>query len=147
MLSESGLEVKKKLEGLNQHKRRIRNLKNELRELIELGTIPQVSTGMPSGKGGHPNSIQEKYLIRIETLQEKLEVEIDRAIEEEDAFLKSISSLDSLSQNLLMERYLQGKSLRKIVREFNYDKRHLYRLYNKSFERLSEKLDKIQGWH
>lgn len=137
MLSENGLKVKKQLEDLNQSKRRIRNLRNELRELLELGTLPKRSdTSLPSGKGGHPSSPQEKYLIRVEDLKEKISMAIDTALKIEHEFLDSIDSLDELSQNLLMERYMQGKPLQKIIREFNYSESHIYRIYNKAFEDL-----------
>ena len=137
MLSESGLEVKKQLEDLNQSKRRIRNLRNELKELLELGTLPKHSDyNLPSGKGGHPSSPQEKYLIKMEELKEKINMAIENALRIEHDFLDSIDSLDTLSQNLLMERYMQGKSLQKIIREFNYSESHIYRIYNKAFEDL-----------
>ena len=42
MLSEKGLEVKKQLEEFNQLKRKIRNLKYELQELLELGAVPKI---------------------------------------------------------------------------------------------------------
>ena len=54
MLSEKALEVKKYLEDFNQSKRKLRNLKDELKELLELGALPRVSDGnMPGAKGGY----------------------------------------------------------------------------------------------
>lgn len=141
MLSENGLEVKKQLEELNQSKRRIRNLRRELQELLELGTLPQHSDyKLPSGNGGIVTSSQERYLLKIESLEERISKAIDTALEIEDRFLESMDKLDILSQNLLMERYLTGKPLKKIIRDFNYSEAHIYRLYNVAFENISNNL-------
>lgn len=143
MLSERGNIVKKQLEELNQQKRRIRNLRNEMQELLELGALPQRSDcKLPSGKGGTVTSPQERYLLKIESLEEKISKAIDTALEIEDRFLESMDKLDVLSQNLLMERYLTGKPLKKIIRDFNYSERNIFKLYNKAFEQLAEKKEK-----
>lgn len=140
MLSEKGLEVKRELEELNQLKRKIRNLKMELQELLELGALPQQADfRIPSGKGGAISSPQERYYIKVESLKEKISKTIDMALEKESKFLNDIESLDPLSHNLLMERYVLGKPLQKIIREFNYSERQIYRAYNKAFEDLSKK--------
>lgn len=141
MLSERGIEVKKQLEELNQQKRRIRNLRSELQEILELGTLPERSDyKLPSGEGGTVTSPQERYLLKIESLEEKISKAIDTALEIEDRFLESMDKLDVLSQNLLMERYLTGKPLKKIIRDFNYSEAHIYRLYNVAFEKISKDL-------
>jgi len=140
MLSESGIKVKIQLEDLNQSKRRIRNLKNELEELIELGSIPKKYDCNISHGKGEPLSPQEKYVYKLDELTEKIFNAIDAAIQIEHDFLNSIDGLDTLSQNLLMERYMQGKSLQKIISEFNYSERHIYNLYNKSYEELSKNI-------
>lgn len=142
MLSESGQIVKRQLEDFNQSKRRIRNLKHELRELLELGALPKMgNTGMPSAKGGFTSAPQEKYILRVEALQEKIIGAIEDAITKEHNFLESIESLDALSQNLLMERYIQDKPLQKIIRDFHYSERQIYRMYNKSFEELGKSMN------
>lgn len=139
MLSERGNIVKKQLEELNQLKRKIRNLKYEQQELLELGAIPKrANYNMPTGKGGVNSSPQEKYLIRVEELQEKIESTIEQALAKESEFLSSMEELDALSYNLLKERYVLGKPLQKIIREFNYSESHIYRLYDKAFEKLSK---------
>ena len=52
MLNESERKVKQQLEDFNQSKRKIRNLKHELQELLELGTLPKHNNGgMPTAKG------------------------------------------------------------------------------------------------
>jgi len=80
------------------------------------------------------DAIKEKY----EQLQEKIDITIERAIAKENEFLNSMEELDDLSYNLLKERYVLGKSLKRIIREFNYSESHIYRLYDKAFEKLSK---------
>ena len=138
MLSESERKVKQQLEDFNQSKRKIRNLKHELQELLELGTLPKHNNGgMPTAKGGHSSSPQEKFILKVEALQEKIVNAIDDALQKEHNFLESIESLDSLSQNLLMERYMQGKPMQQIIKEFNYSEKQIYNLYNKSYRELA----------
>lgn len=140
MLSEKGLEVKRQLEEFNQLKRKIRNLKYELQELLELGAVPKKSDlNMPTGKGGTNTAPQERYLLKVEQLQEKIDKTIERAIAKENEFLNSMEELDDLSYNLLKERYVLRKPLQRIIREFNYSESHIYRLYDKAFEKLSKK--------
>lgn len=137
MLSEQGYKVKKQLEELNQLKRKIRNLKFELQELVELGAIPKNSDlNMPTGKGGTNTAPQERYLLKVEQLQEKINTTIERAIAKESEFLNAMEELDDLSYNLLKERYVLGKPLQKIIREFNYSERHIRRLYDHAFEKM-----------
>lgn len=139
MLSEKGMIVKKQLEELNQLKRKIRNLKNELQELLELGEMPKRSDyNMPTGKGGTISSPQERYLIKVEDLKEKIGKTIEQALEKENQFLTSMEDLDPLSYNLLKERYVLGKPLQKIIREFNYSERHIRRLYDNAIEKMSK---------
>lgn len=137
-LSEEGLKVKRDLEELNQLKRKIRNLREELSELITLGTLPSTPSDMPpSHGGGVRTSIQERYVFRLEDLESRLHMSIQEALKRERDFFYALDRLDSLSHNLLVERFVLGKSMDKIVREFNYDKRHLYRIYNKAYEKLA----------
>jgi len=139
MLSEDGKKAKQKLEGMNQSKRRIIYHVHEFDELVELGSIPKrFESNLPSS-GGNKLSPQERYLFRLESLQSKIKKLVDDAVQEENQFLEQIEQLDTLSQNLLMERYLQGKPLQKIIREFNYSESHLYRIYNKAFEEMGIK--------
>ena len=143
MLSEKALEVKKYLEDFNQSKRKLRSLKDELKELLELGALPRVSDGnMPGAKGGYKSSNQEKFYFKLEQLQEKITEAIDIALQKEHEFLDAIKDLDVLSQNLLMERYMQGKPLKKIINDFHYSESTIIRNYNKAFETLgSQKED------
>ena len=101
MLSEKALEVKKYLEDFNQSKRKLRNLKDELKELLELGALPRVSDGdMPGAKGGYKSSNQEKFYFKLEQLQEKITEAIDIALQKEHEFLDAIKDLDVLSQKI-----------------------------------------------
>ncbi len=138
MLSEEGKKVKKELENLNQIKRQLRNLQDELKSWEQLdGAVKSTAFG-EHVSGGESTPYAERRVIKIEELKELISQKIDQAIEVEDKFLKDISELDVLSQNLLMERYMTGKSLKKIIREYNYSDRHIFRLYDVAFEKISE---------
>ncbi len=139
MLSEEAKQVKKELEYFNQTKRRLKNLQVELTYWLQYGGILRSPSLEPHMDGGITEPYAEKRAKKIEELQKLISEAIDSALDAEDEFLKNIQHLDPLSQNLLMERYMTGKPLNRIVKEFNYSERNIYYLYNKSFERLAKK--------
>lgn len=139
MLSEEAKQVKKELEYFNQTKRRLKNLQVELTYWLQFGGVVKSPSLEPHMDGGITEPYAEKRAKKIEELQKLISEAIDSALDAEDEFLKNIQHLDPLSQNLLMERYMTGKPLNRIVKEFNYSERNIYYLYNKSFERLAKK--------
>lgn len=138
MLSEEGRKVKQGLENLNQLKRKLRNLQEELKSWQSLDGAVKSASFEQHVSGGEVVPFAERRLIKIEELKELISKCIDDAIEKEDQFLREIESLDALSQNLLMERYMTGKSLKRIIREFNYSERQIYRLYDNAFENIGK---------
>ncbi|MBQ8443764.1 MAG: hypothetical protein IJX25_00210 [Clostridia bacterium] len=138
MLSEEGRKVKQGLENLNQLKRKLRNLQEELKSWQSLDGAVKSASFEQHVSGGEVVPFAERRLIKIEELKELISKCIDDAIEKEDQFLREIENLDALSQNLLMERYMTGKSLKRIIREFNYSERQIYRLYDNAFENIGK---------
>lgn len=126
MLSEEGKKVKKELEEFNHTKRRLRILQEELQYWTNLGGAIKAVSG-EAVAGGESIPYAERRVIRMEELENLISKTIDDALEQEDQFLKDISALDTLSQNLLMERYMTGKSMKKIIAEYKYSGRHLRR--------------------
>lgn len=139
MLSDEGKRVKQELENFNQAKRRLRNLQDELESWKRLDGAVKSASLEQSVSGGESMPYAERRVLKIEELENQISDAIDKALDLEDKFLKDIDKLDVLSQNLLMERYMTGKSLNRIIREFNYSRAHIFRLYDSSFEKLSEK--------
>lgn len=138
MLSEEAKEVKVKLEMFNQSKRRLRNLQNELDFWIRFGNMIKSPSLEPHLDGGIVDPYAEKRVKKIEKLQTLIANSIEETLTYEDAFLKDIQRLDTLSQNLLMERYMTGKPLNRIIKDFNYSESQIFRYYNKAFEKISE---------
>lgn len=138
MLSEEGKKVKKELEQFNYTKRRLRILQEELKYWTNLGGAIKAVSG-EAVAGGESIPYAERRVIRMEELENMISKAIDDALEQEDQFLKDISALDTLSQNLLMERYMTGKSLQKIMLQFNYSRAQIFRLYDNCFEKISNK--------
>ena len=139
MLSEEGKKVKEELERFNQTKRRLRNLQNELIAWKDLNSALRSASLEEKTMGGDIVPYAEKRLIKIQELEEMISKTIDEALAMEDKFLDDIEGIDVLSQNLLMERYMTGKPLKRIIRDFNYSERNIFYLYNKSFEELANK--------
>lgn len=138
MLSDEGKRVKKELENFCQSKRKIENLKSELRYWENLGGAVQSASSEEHVCGGESTPYAERRLMNIERLKDLISKAIDKAAELEDRFLNDLQQLDPLSHNLLWERYFTGKPLKKIIREYNYSDRHIFRLYDVAFEKISE---------
>lgn len=138
MLSEEGKVVKKSLEQFNQAKRRLRNLQSELEYWKNLGGMVKSPSLEPHLDGGQVEPYAEKRLQKIEQLTELINGAIDEALGLEDDFLAKIDKIDPLSQNLLMERYMTGKSLQRIIRDFNYSRAQVFRLYDSCFEKIAD---------
>ena len=139
MLSEEGKLVKQELENFNQAKRRLRNLQDELESWRRLDGVIKSSSLEQQVSGGETIAFPEKRLLKIEELENLISDAIDKALELEDKFLRDIATLDALSQNLLMERYMTGKSLNRIIKDFNYSRAQVFRLYDVSFEKLASR--------
>ena len=140
MLSEDAQQVKKELEMFNQTKRRLKNLQTELTYWLQFGGVVKSPSLEPHMDGGITEPYAEKRAKKIEELQKLISEAIDSALDAEDEFLKNIQQLDPLSQNLLMERYMTGKPLNGIIKEFNYSRAHIYRLYDAIFEKFPKNL-------
>lgn len=138
MLSDEGKRVKKELENFCQSKRKIENLKSELRYWENLGGAVQSASSEEHVCGGENVPYAERRLMNIERLKDLISKAIDKAAELEDRFLNDLQQLDPLSHNLLWERYFTGKPLKKIIRDFNYSECHIYRLYDGAFEEFSQ---------
>lgn len=138
MLSEEAKQVKKELEYFNQTKRRLKNLQAELTYWLQYGGILRSPSLEPHMDGGIIEPYAEKRVKKIEELKKLIGEAIDSALDAEDGFLKNIQRLDPLSQNLLMERYMTGKPLNRIIKDFNYSESQIFRYYNKAFEKISE---------
>lgn len=139
MLSEEGKRVKEELERFNQTKRRLKNLQEELLLWKNLNGALRSASLEEKTMGGENAPYAEKRLIKIQELEEMISKTIDDALAMEDKFLEDIQGIDILSQNLLMKRYMTGKPLKRIIREFNYSERHIFRKYNGAFEEIAEK--------
>ena len=137
MLSEEAQKVKKQLEELNQAKRKIKNLQAELEHWQKLeGVIKAQGATEKVDAIGTPYA--ERRAIKMDELMRMIEASIEVTLKMENEFLQDLAQLDSLSQNLLFERYLTGKSLKRIIREFNYSDRQIYRKYDVAFELMAK---------
>lgn len=139
MLSEEAKVVKKELEELNQVKRLIKNLQRELAEWKDLSNALKGASMGIVVQGGIKTPYEERRLEKIEELTTRINEKIDEYIDRENRFLRDIEKLDATSQNLIMERYITGKPIRKILREANYCERQVFRLYDSAFEKIAKK--------
>lgn len=140
MLSEKGNQIKDQLKEFRQLKRKIQNLREEIQEILILGKIPKRSDYIVVLKKNVSNRApQEGYVIKLEELQNTIEQLLEELSLKEKEILSSMEELDLLSYNMLMERYIVGKSVKEMSREFYYSERQIRRRLDGAMDKLSKK--------
>lgn len=128
------MRAKEYLMRVRASKMHMEALRLELEQMRE--TIGDVAAGIGGdirGKGGKPGSRVESTLIRIETLEEKLQAELDTwstAYQEADALIDQME--DICDRELLRMRYLTGLTWEAIAEVIGRDVRTAKRWHGKA---------------
>lgn len=128
-------EVKQELRSLRHIRRKVKILNEELEELNELGKIPKKIVYERTA-GGMNAAAQDKYLISLEELQENIERVIHNETEREEKILQALNKLDTELSNLLMDRYIRGKSIARLCSEYNFSRPTIYRMLKKGIRQI-----------
>ena len=75
-----------------------------------------------------------EYIDRLEKRYEKV---LQEVFETEDFISENLVFLSPIEQTIIIERYMSGKSWRKIQAELHYEERQPYRIAEKALEKLS----------
>ena len=104
-----------------------------LSELNSLATkCTQVLTGMPHNPSGSKHSMEDT-IIKIITLQEEINKDIDTLVDLKTEIMHVISSVpDSDCRVLLEKRYLSFKTWEDIAEDMNYGLRYIHILHKKA---------------
>ena len=138
-------EVKRELQNLRHLRKKIKILNEELEELNELGKIPKKIVYERTA-GGISTAVQDKYLVLLEGLQENIELVIQNETVREKRILNAINKIDSELSNLLMDRYIRGKSIARLCNDYNYSRQSIHRLLKKGIKQV-DKILKIGQEH
>lgn len=128
-------EIRRELKNLRHLRRKIKILNAELEELNELGKIPKKIV-FERTAGGSNTAAQDKYLLSLEELQENIEQVIKRETAREQRILHALNKIDTEFSNLLMDRYIRGKSITRLCNEYHCSRPTIYRMLKKGIKQI-----------
>ena len=133
-------ELKKKLEELRSKKRRLRQLEMQIaEEKASIDGVQAVNYESSAVKGGTSNPIQQRYIEHMERLCADRNRVMSEVFELEDFLADHMKDLDPLEQNMLIDRYMNGKSWRKIQEEYGYEEAQPYRIVGGAIKKICRK--------
>ena len=122
--------AKEFLRGIQGHERRIKALMERRQHYYDLAMQGTGSVVLQQPGGAHGDSRVETAVCRLMDLESDLDREIDRLGDEVRLAGRLIDQLDdSRYRDILRYRYLNGWSWRRIMREMNYEEKHVHRLH------------------
>lgn len=141
-LSEEALRVKEQLKSLEGKKRLLKSIQRQIANAkVDMYGLNAVSYDSVKVCGGAQTSVQERFVALISRLESRYEKVMDEAFAIENAIAEAVYCLSEVEQSMIIDRYVNGWSWRKIEREHNYCDRQTYRIHNEALEKLAH--DKV----
>lgn len=115
--------------------KKIRAKKETAAALYELATSVQgidTTTLKVQTSSRSENEIINKYL----DLERELKKDIAAVLEKKEVVYKKLQVLDGLEKDIMQLRYIAGLSWDEIADKVNISSRHVYRIHEKSLEKL-----------
>lgn len=138
-LSPEGEALKAKLEKIRSLKKLLKSLERQIAdEKQSISLCGQDYTQTPV-LGGIKTPIQERYVIRLDELNRRYESVMNEVFELEDELSSSLDRLTPLEQSMLIDRYINGWSWRRIMSEYGYEEREPFRICNRAINKISKK--------
>lgn len=139
-LSEAGQEVKAKLKTLESKKRLLKSIQRQIANAkADMDGLNAVSyDGVKVTSNSNKTSVQERFTALICRLENRYEKVMDEAFAIEDAIAEAVLYLNELEQAIIIDRYVNGYSWRKIEKLHNYCERQTIRVHNEALEELAQ---------
>lgn len=131
-------EVRRRLKGYREAKRRYESAARELEELNAM-IMPAMDYSKHKVKGGKRSDMAD-LVADIAKLHEQLEIEMRTAISEMIKVKTIIKKIDNERDNeLLSRRYISCQLWEEIAEDMNIERRYVFRLHNKALDELVRK--------
>lgn len=138
-LTAEGNAVKEKLKALEGKKRLLKSIQRQIANArADMSGISAVSYENAKVDGGIKTSVQERFMALISKLETRYNNVMEEAFAIEDAIAEAVYCLDEVEQAMIIDRYVNGWSWRKIEREHNYCDRQTYRIHNQALEKMAQ---------
>lgn len=128
---------KEYLRGYRINRRRINRIDDEVTELRELAASVKATdySGMPHGSGNQKDLSDE--LVRIDTLEKKLEQEREKCVESYISIENVIKAVKNEDENdVLFYRYVKGLRWWEIAEKMDCTERWVHKLHGNALQHL-----------
>lgn len=134
-------EMKKMLDSMKHKKSLLRSVKRQIEETREQIDClrAQDYSGSPV-QGGVKEPAAERFVEHMERLEHRYESLMAEVFAAEDYIAEHMSELTEIEQAIIIERYIHGKSWRRIERELNYSERRVFDYHKSAVVKLSKRL-------
>lgn len=134
-------EMKKMLDSMKHKKSLLRSVKRQIEETREQIDClrAQDYSGSPV-QGGVKEPAAERFVEHMERLEYRYESLMAEVFAAEDYIAEHMSELTEIEQAIIIERYIHGKSWRRIERELNYSERRVFDYHKSAVVKLSKRL-------
>ena len=133
-------DLKKKLKELLDKKKLAKSIQAQIqRKKEEIDGLHGVSFDTIRVQGGNFIPLVERYILSIEKLESVYDNLLTEIFETEDFISDNLQYLTPIEQTIIVERYMSGKSWRKIQQEMNYADRQPYDISKKALLKLSKR--------
>lgn len=134
-------EMKKMLDSMKHKKSLLRSIKRQIEETREQIDClrAQDYSGSPV-QGGVKEPAAERFVEHMERLEHRYESLMAEVFAAEDYIAEHMSELTEIEQAIIIERYMHGKSWRRIEREVNYSERRVFDYHKFAVVKLSKRL-------
>lgn len=144
-LSADAQAVKDKLKTLESKKRLLKTLQRQIANArADMSGVSAVSYENAKVLGGNKTSVEERFLALITRLENRYNKVMEEAFAIEDTIAEAVYCLNEIEQAMIIDRYVNGWSWRKIEREHNYCDRQTYRIHNQALEKMAQNSNSIK---
>lgn len=138
------MKAKEVLERIQNNRERIERLRQRQQSLNDYG-LKAVNYSDVHVQSSPDSSIVESVVIRNEERQQKIAAEIVKLVLEIDDTLQMIEDFNNgILSRLLYLRYGQGKALKEVAAEMQYDYKYCCTLHTKALNEFEKYINKMQ---
>lgn len=131
--------MKRTLDGLKQKKSLLRSLQRQIEEAREqIDCLSGAGDGVPV-QGGIKEPVAERFVEHLERLEKRYEAVLAEVFEIEDYISEHLPALSEIEQAIIIDRYMSGKSWRRIQQDHHYEERQPYRIVERAIQKLAAK--------
>ena len=138
-------EMKKMLDEMKHKKSLLRTVQRQIQETREqIDCLRAQDYGVIAVQGGIKEPAAERFVEHIERLEKRYESLLSEVFVAEDYISEHLPNLSAIEQAIIIDRYMHGKSWRKIQQEYHYVDRQLYRIANSAIKKISSETERCQ---